>query len=503
MLNRFVCIHGHFYQPPRENPWLGEIEMQPTAAPWHNWNERIADECYLPNAAALNNYARISFDFGPTLLHWLDRSRPEIVEVLLEADYQGGERYSGHGPALAHAYNHIIQPLAGARDKYTQILWGIRDFKHRFNREPEGLWLPETAVDIENLEFLCEMGIRFTILAPHQAEAVQSLDEDRWRPVTSEGFKAVDPIDTTMPYLVRLPSGGEISVFFYDHELSNAVSFGGLLADRDEFVRRLVGNAGVETANGDRPRLSHLATDGETFGHHFKGGEKVLAHAIDAIKAGGEAQLTVYGEFLERFPPVEEVRVAENTSWSCPHGVERWRSDCGCTGGRLEEGSQAWRTPLRDALLWLRDEVADRYERKAGEFITDPWDARNDYIDVLLDPSEENILGFLEGRTLPGRGVDEARQVLPLLEMQKHSMFMFTSCGWFFDDIGDIETIQILLYAGRVIQLAESYMGVDFEHDFLTALKEAESNDPDKGNGREIFERFVRPNMERFPEGQS
>ncbi len=290
-MDRYICVHGHFYQPPRENPWLREIEQQSSAAPWHDWNERIADECYAPNTDApvgreddkgqpvtLNTFSRISFDTGPTLLSWLERSRPGILEAIREADRSGRERFSGHGPAMAQAYNHLIQPLADSRDRQTQILWGISDFRHRFGRDPQGLWLPETAVDIESLDLMAAAGVRFTILASHQA-AVE------------------EPIDPTLPYLVRLPSGREMSVFFYDDELGNAVSFGGLLNDREVFLRTLldrgIPESDLETdadSDPDQPRLIHLATDGETFGHHVKGGEETLAWTLDQLEHGGEAE---------------------------------------------------------------------------------------------------------------------------------------------------------------------------------------------------------------------
>ncbi len=522
-MGRYVCIHGHFYQPPRENPWLGEIEQQPSAAPWHDWNERIAEECYAPNAAApiekegggetpatLNNYSRISFDAGPTLLSWLERSRPDILEAINEADRLGMERFSGHGPALAQGYNHLIHPLADSRDRMTQILWGIGDFRYRFSRDPEGFWLPETAVDTGSLESMAAQGIRFTILAPHQAEAVRPIGGTEWtwlreeeqaeveqaeKEKAADGFARSEPLDTTMPYLVRLPSGREISVFFYDDDIAKAVSFGGLLNDREAFVKRLLGNGGLDP-DPDRPRLIHFATDGETFGHHVQGGEKSLAWALDRIESSGDSELTIYAEFLDRFPPTHEARIMEDTSWSCPHGVERWRSDCGCAGGRLPEGSQAWRVSLREALDWLRDSAADLFEREAEGYLTDPWRARDSYIDVILDSSEEMITRFLDEQSHPGVTREEARRVLPLLELQRHAMLMYTSCGWFFDDPGDIETVQILQYAGRVIQIARAQAGVDLEEGFLSILKEAVSNDPERGNGAAIFERHVRPNLE-------
>ncbi len=510
-MGRYVCIHGHFYQPPRENPWLGEIEKQLSAAPWHDWNERIAEECYAPNAAALNNYSRISFDVGPTLLSWLERSRPDILDAIKEADLLGIERFCGHGPALAQAYNHVIHPLAGRRDRMTQIVWGIGDFRHRFDRDPEGLWLPETAVDTGSLESLAEQGIRFTILAPHQAGAVRPIGSTEWTWLREEeraevkqaekeevagGFARSEGLDTTIPYLVHLPSGRKISVFFYDDDIAKAVSFGGLLNDREAFVERLLGNGGPDP-DPDRPRLIHFATDGETFGHHVRGGEKTLAWTLDRLESSGDAELTIYAEFLDRFPPAHEARIEENTSWSCPHGVERWRSDCGCSGGRNPDGNQAWRAPLREALDWLRDSAAHLFEQEAGRYLVDPWRARNSYIDVILDSSEGTITRFLDEQSHLGVTPEDTRNVLPLLELQRYAMLMYTSCGWFFDDPGDIETVQILRYAGRVIQIARAQTRIDLEEGFLSILKEAVSNDPDRGSGAAIFERHVRSQFPR------
>lgn len=504
-----VCIHGHFYQPPRENPWLGIIEKQPSAAPWEDWNQRIADECYAPNAACefltaegarevSNNYAGISFNFGPTLLAWMERERPQILEAIIEADRIGGARFNGHGPAIAQAYNHMIMPLAATQDKATQIRWGVADFRHRFGRSPEGMWLPETAVDLETLDLMAAEGIRFTILAPHQAEAVTipggngaASSAGGWRRIE----KAAD-LNTSRAYRVRVGSGRQIAVFFYDGDVSGAVAFAGLLNDPELFVERLVGF-------GRPPRLRHIATDGETYGHHVKGGERTLATGLYEIGRHPDAELTVYGAFLESTPPDREVRIAENTSWSCSHGVERWRSHCGCAGGREPGYRQDWRAPLRRALDRLRDRVAFRFDELGRGLFTDPWEARNAYIHVMLDPSPEGLAAFLEANARFGerdREDLEVRRALGLMEQQRYAMLMYTSCGWFFDDPGDIETIQILQYAGRMLQLAEAWMGLDLEDSFVSDLAEVESNDPAYGDGCRIWERFVLPHMRQHRE---
>jgi alpha-amylase/alpha-mannosidase (GH57 family) len=504
-----VCIHGHFYQPPRENPWLGVIEKQPSAAPWEDWNQRIADECYAPNAnceivtsertvGLSNNYAGISFNFGPTLLAWMERARPQLLKAICEADRIGAARFGGHGPAIAQAYNHIIMPLAVARDKATQIRWGAADFRHRFGRAPEGMWLPETAVDLETLDLLAAEGIRFTILAPHQAGAVTIPGGDGATGLDTvwQEIKEATDLDTSRAYRVRLGSERQIAVFFYDGSVSGAVAFAGLLEEPDLFVERLIGF-------GQSPHLRHIATDGETYGHHVRDGEKTLARSLFEIDRHREAELTVYGAYLEHNPPDCEVRIAENTSWSCPHGLERWRSHCGCAGGRKPGSRQEWRAALRQALDGLRDRTVERFDELGRELFIDPWVARDAYIQVMLDPSPHQVTAFLDANARfaqRSREDSEVRRALGLMEQQRYAMLMYTSCGWFFDDPGDIETIQILQYAGRMLQLAEAWMGQQLQDLFLSDLAEVVSNDPLFRDGRRIWERHVRPHMLQHPE---
>jgi len=469
---RFVTIHGHFYQPPRENPWLEAVETQDSAFPYHDWNERITDECYEANASArildeterirriVNNYASISFNFGPTLLSWLAARAPETYASILDADRLSRQRFSGHGCAIAQAYNHIILPLANDRDKRTQVRWGIRDFQQRFGRKPEGMWLPETAVDIASLEALAAEGIAFTILEPHQG--------------IYDG-----PLDTTMPYICRLPSGASIAIFFYDGAISRAVAFERLLARGENLAQRLIGP------------FVNIATDGETYGHHHRFGEMALAYAIQLIEEHHLAQITNYGEHLERNPPEHAVGIVEATSWSCVHGVERWRSDCGCNTYASPGWNQQWRAPLRAALDWLRDELAVIYERHGRQIFNDPWQARDDYIEVILDRSDETVTRFLDAHCT--RASRSAQQALELLEMQRNAMLMFTSCGWFFSDISGIETVQVLFYAGRAIQLAERISGMDLERAFLERISPARSNHPERGSARDIYQREVVP----------
>jgi alpha-amylase/alpha-mannosidase (GH57 family) len=511
MTERHVTIHGHFYQPPRENPWLEAVETQDSAFPFHDWNARITYECYEPNATArildekerilgiVNNYSAISFNFGATLLSWLEASAPETYQAILEADRISRDRYSGHGCALAQAYNHIILPLASARDKRTQVRWGTRDFEARFGRKAEGMWLPETAVDVDSLEALAEEGIAFTILEPHQASCWRELGEIEWRAANGH-------LDPTRPYLCRLPSGRSISIFFYDGPISRAVAFEQLLARGENLAHRLLG-----AFNDARPHaeLVNIATDGETYGHHHRFGEMALAYALQLIETQPGVKLTNYGEFLAKNPPAHEVEIVERTAWSCSHGVERWRSDCGCNAGGGAGWNQQWRTPLRDALDWLRDEACAVFEREGARVLRDPWAAREDYIDVILDRSHESVLRFLSRHALAGA---KPTAILELLEMQRHAMLMYTSCGWFFSDISGIETVQILHYAGRVIQLAQRHHGAaaasavgkdvaagaaaappSLEEEFLERLAPAQSNLPERGTARRIYEREVIP----------
>lgn len=470
---KYVCIHGHFYQPPRENPWTGIVDRQESAAPFHDWNERVTSQCYEPNAAArildgagkvrrtINNYSMISFNFGPTLLSWMEREHPDVYASILRADIESRGRFSGHGGAIAQVYNHVIMPLANARDKRTQVIWGIRDFRSRFGRDPEGMWLPETAVDIEALEIMAAEGIDFTILAPHQASRFREAGGD-WLGVPGR------EIDTTAPYLCMLPSGSRIAIFFYDGRIAHDIAFGNLLDDGARFAKRMIDAAAVK---GNRESLSHAAVDGETFGHHHRFGDMALSFCLETIEKSLEAQLTVYGEFLEKHPPENEVEIAANTSWSCSHGVERWRSDCGCRAGEHPEWNQKWRGPLREAFDGLRRILDPLFEKEAAAYFADPWAARDNYIDVILAGDARHM-------------DDRARM---LLEMQRNAMLMYTSCGWFFDDISRIETIQVLRYAARAVELAENISGLQIEGPFLEALEKVPGNTPEMKNARVVY----------------
>jgi alpha-amylase/alpha-mannosidase (GH57 family) len=514
---RFVCVHGHFYQPPRENPWLETVEVQESAAPYHDWNERITSECYAPNGASritnkqneivriVNNYSRMSFNFGPTLLSWLADFAPRTYRMIQDADQASAERYGGHGSALAQVYNHIIMPLASERDARTQIRWGIVDFEHRFGRRPEGMWLAETAVSRAVLDLLAQDGIKFTILAPHQCARVRPLAASASTAFaeTSNMKSAGDPrdaskwadtpdasVDPTHPYLVQLDEGRSITVFFYDGPASRAIAFEGVLNDGEQFARRLLD--GLKPDSG-APQLAHVATDGESYGHHHKHGEMALSYALHWIDENQLAQLTNYGEFVERFPPQWEAEVVDDSSWSCAHGVERWRSDCGCNGGHAG-WNQQWRGPLRNALDMLRDRTAPLAQAVAAPLVKDLWAARDAYIHVVLDRSADNVERFLAAHAVRNLSADERVTLFELLELERHTQLMYTSCGWFFDEISGIETVQIIAYAGRVLQLAAQLFGepgVALEAEFLRMLALAQSNVPDIGNGAQVYRRFV------------
>jgi alpha-amylase/alpha-mannosidase (GH57 family) len=492
-MSRYICIHGHFYQPPRENPWLEAIEQQDSAYPYHDWNERITAESYGPNAEArilderdriiriVNNYAHISFNFGPTLLSWLREHARETYDAVLAADRDSIARF-GHGSAMAQAYNHLIMPLANQRDQRTQVIWGVRDFEWRFGRKPAGMWLPETAVDISTLEHLAEQGIRFTVLAPHQAARVRRSGASDWHDVTGAR------IDTRRAYIQKLPSGREITLFFYDGPTSRAVAFDGLLRNGEQFAQRLTSIL----QDSAEPQIAHIATDGETYGHHHRHGEMALAYALHHVQQRQSARLINYAAFLDKHPPTHEVQIEPMTSWSCVHGVERWRSDCGCHTGGMPGWHQRWREPLRAALDWLTDQIVPRFEERARNLLPDPWAARDDYVDVVLD-RRRNVIPFLAKHSSGNLTQAEVVTVLELMELQRHAMLMYTSCGWFFNEVSGIETVQVLQYAGRVVQLAEKLFGEKFEDEFMQLLARAESNLPDVGTARRVYEDHVIP----------
>ncbi|MDB4955030.1 MAG: Alpha-amylase/alpha-mannosidase [Myxococcales bacterium] len=493
MSNKWVCIHGHFYQPPRENPWLEAIEPQPSARPYRDWNERITAECYRPNSAArvvdgggqiiqiVDNYQRMSFNVGATLMSWLEQHAPDVHESLIEADRASQARFGGHGSAMAQAYNHMIMPLASPRDRATQVKWGIADFRKRFGRAPEGMWLPECAVDTGSLEALAAEGIAFTVLAPSQARA--------WRP--PGGAWRTSQVDPGRAYKCRLPSGRSIDLFFYDGHTAQAVAFERLLADGHQIISRMTGRGSVE---GGEPTLCHIATDGETYGHHHRYGDMALAWALSQVEQGWSGtRLTNYAEFRAVVPATWEVQLAEDTSWSCAHGISRWRDDCGCNSGGKPGWNQRWRRPLRDALDWLRDQAAGALDGVGRVLFADPWAARDAYIEVVLDRGATARDRFLAARASHPLTPEERVRALSLMEMSRHAMLMYTSCGWFFDELSGIETVQCMQYAARVAELIAEVGGDSVEPEFVERLSAARSNIADEGDGRQVWHRRVLP----------
>ncbi|PZP56635.1 MAG: glycoside hydrolase [Micavibrio aeruginosavorus] len=496
MKKNYLCIHSHFYQPPRENPWLEAIDYQESASPYHDWNERINAECYNPNGQSrilddqgrvirlTNNYTRMSFNFGPTLLSWMEENDPIGYNAILEGDRLSRERFEGHGSAIAQAYNHIILPLANRRDKETQVIWGLLDFEKRFGRKAEAMWLPETAVDLETLEILANHGMKFVILAPRQADAVRNIGQDNWHSVIG------DKIDTRHPYQIRLPNGKTISAFFYDGTLSQAVAFEGLLNNGEIFARRLMDSFDERT----EPQILHIATDGESYGHHHRHGDMALAYAFDYIEKSGQVELVNYSLYLEKFPPKCEVRIHENSSWSCIHGIERWRSDCGCNGGMGYHWNQKWRKPLREAMDFLHDQLEIPYEDFMSVYTDDPWGMRDNYIHIILDRSENYRSEFFNKWLKPGiNSADVGQNILKALELQRNLLLIFTSCAWFFDEISGTEAVQDLQYAARAIELAKEIFDIDLGDQFTAILKEAPSNLPEFYNGKYVYENLAVP----------
>jgi alpha-amylase/alpha-mannosidase (GH57 family) len=499
---RFICIHGHFYQPPRENPWLETVETQDSAAPYHDWNERVCAESYAPNGAArivnsknqiiriVNNYAWMSFNFGPTLLSWLSENAPRTYRMVLDGERKSRRSYQGHSSAMAQVYNHVIMPLASRRDRITQIRWGIADFQKHYGLRPEGMWLAETAADTETLELMAEHGIKFTILAPNQCKCVRPLKGSVATPPASWSVPLGHLVDTTHPYLVRFESGASIAVFFYDGPTSRAIAFEGLLNSGEAFAARL--KAGFE--EGSQAQLVSVATDGESYGHHHKHGEMALAWAIRLLEQDKTVKLANYASFLEQFPPEWECEIIDDTSWSCSHGVERWRSNCGCS--TRSGWSQEWRGPLRDALDGVRDAIGTLTEQEGAKLFKDVWEARDGYIDVILERDAESRERFFQRHATHKLSAAERVRALQIMEMQRHAQLMYTSCGWFFDDISNIETVQVIAYAARVIQLAMELFGdkaATLEPEFVERLRAAKSNVPGVGDGARVYEEKIAP----------
>ncbi len=538
----FVVIHGHFYQPPRENPWTQSIPRQESAAPYHDWNERITSECYKPNTRSRvmdghghilsleNNFAHLNFNVGPTLFAWLEQHAPEVYRKILAADAQSCQQQQGHGNAIAQVYNHIMLPLANTRDAITQILWGIREFRHRFGRAPESIWLPETGINDETVNLLIEQGLKYVILSPTQAQSVRKIGEDAWHDVSGNGIDIAQPYrlfkkenasaasprkhapinDPHAPELqenndeangteaIRYSSDQYIDAFFYDGGLSSEISFSHLLQNTNLFAQKIQEAA----ARSSAPRvLVHVATDGEIYGHHERSGDMSLAALLTNKLPSMQVEVTNYSRFLALCPPKMQVELkpgseeGEGTSWSCSHGVGRWYRDCGCAVDSPAGWNQEWRTPLREAFDLLRDGLAELFEEKGRTVLRDPWAARNDYIEYVLDPSDNTLKTFFERHAEHPLNEEEQSLALRLLEAQKYSMFTYTSCGWFFNDVSGLEPVQNMRYAARAIQLVEGLAAPDLEANMLDALENAVSNMPQYGTGKTMYLNYVKPDI--------
>ena len=440
---RALSIHGHFYQPPREDPISGLIPPEHGASPYRNWNERIHAECYLPNAK-LGNFEKISFNIGPTLLSWMNTYDPNAIRLIVAQDGANLKQH-GVGNAIAQAYNHTILPLASHEDKVTQVVWGIADFEHKFGRKPIGMWLPETAADMETLNILAEYGIEFTILAPWQAESYQ--------------------LDVTEPYRVALSAGKSISVFFYHQGLSTGVSFNpSLTSNADEFVKNeILPTFSWEKEQRGEPQLLLIASDGELYGHHQHFRDRFLAHLVNGASSSAGLEKSYPALWLKKYPPRYWVSIREGTSWSCHHGVERWRGDCGCS-----PGDGRWKGYLRQAFNRMARQLDKVYMDSMSAHNIDPFKLRNSYIHVMLGqlPVEE-LINQYAGRKLE---TDQVRQIRLLLEAQRERQRIFTSCGWFFDDFSRIEPRNNVAYAAQAVRLTYLATGVNLSEQFKADL---------------------------------
>lgn len=500
-MQRMLCIHGHFYQPPREDPWLSEVLPEGSAAPGLNWNERICRESYAPLGWArrlndkgkiteiVNCYEWMSFNFGPTLLSWMERGNPNAYARVLAGDKESQKRW-GHGNAMAQVHHHIILPLASEMDKRVETAWGLADFEARFGRKAEGMWLSEAAVDTPSLEVLAEQGVQFVVLAPRQAKEIAPLDADTWTAV-DEGT-----LDVTRAYLATLPSGRSIHIIFYDGPLSQAVAFERLLENGENFWQRI---SGYFAQQGEAtPTLLPMATDGETYGHHFMFGEMALAYVLAQAQFNrDQVELGNFGLWLEQHPPELRVRLHEPSSWSCVHGVERWRSDCGCTTGGHPGWNQKWRAPLREALDVLKARVDNHFHKRGGGLFKDATAALLDYGTVLARSKGQSEFARLH--FMKNLGATEQQAAWRLLSMQQWALASFASCAWFFDEISRIEPMNGLTYALRAMQLSEATGGPEvseLEAGMVATLARAQSNMPDLGTGADLWKSLVAPRRE-------
>lgn len=461
MSNHSLIIHGHFYQPPREDPFSGVIPPETGADPFSNWNERIHAECYAPNAR-LGNFEKISFNIGPTLFEWMEKYHRTTNEEIIGQDKRNVVRY-GIGNALAQPYHHTILPLASRQDKITQISWGITEFKTRFGRKPQGMWLPEAAVDMETLEILADQDIHFTILAPWQAEAQN--------------------LDSTEPYNVDLDQGKRIDVFFYQQDLSSGISFSPTLtANADQFlVEHVLNQYHLEKSRRGEPQLLLLASDGELYGHHQKFRDQFLSHLVNGASSKRSVHPTYPALWLRDHPTRQTIRIRENTSWSCQHGVIRWKGDCDCI-----QTDGDWKAYLRQACDILAKDLDDLYSQVVKPSQVDPWELRDQYIHVILgEYSADRLIDDMAGFVMPTK---VKSQMIQMLEAQLFRQKMYASCAWFFDDFNRIEPKNCLANAARAVNLVRMAVGVDLATEIRVPLAQIASSRSGL-RGDQVFDR--------------
>jgi alpha-amylase/alpha-mannosidase (GH57 family) len=488
---RYLVVHAHLYQPPRENPWTEVIERQPSAAPFHDWNERISDECYERYGAAgvrgpdgrivalVNLWGRISFNIGPTLAAWLEQHRPEVLADA-RAGWRAARERTGAGPALMQPYGHAILPLCDPIERDLQLAWGQADFRHRFGEDPRGIWFAETAVDRASLDAAAAAGLEYTVVAPEQVQRIRPLEGGSWEDVSGAR------VPPHRPYLVRLPSGRRITVFAFDSPLSRAAAFGGALRSGETLLAAFQSAA---AGMPERDGVVLLAADGETFGHHQMGAEEALAEALVRSRMTGLAQVSHLGEVARAMPPRWEAELVEPSAWSCAHGVGRWERSCGCVAAHHEgPWNWDWRAVLRRAVRTLRDRVFELVERRGGRLLADPWAAAREFGDVVVHPgSPERVEALVERHAAAGLDRTGRQRAASMLELIRQTLFSATSCGWFFDDIAGLEAVQVLRHAARACELSRSVFGVDPEPALVKALADARGNEPGTGSGADIW----------------
>jgi len=498
-----AIIHGHFYQPPREDPWIDSIEPQPSAYPFRDWNVRITSECYAPNCFSrvldkrgrirdiINNYQYLSFNFGPTLLSWMEREDKEVYDLIIEADKRSIDEHHGHGNAIAQIYNHVIMPLQNYEDKKTQIIWGLKDFEHRYGRKSEGIWLSETAIDYETIDLLIDHGLKFVVLSPEQASEFRKIGDKHWSKVSDS------PISTKHPYKI-IREHGELGVFYFDKRLSTSVSFEHLLHNSDDFALR------IKQSMTSKNDVVIIASDGEIFGHHEPFGDMCLAALIKEYCINQkQIELLNFGEYLELYPAEYETKISLGddglgSSWSCFHGVGRWYKDCGCHTGGEGNWTQNWRGPLRKSFDIVKESLDNVFITNVSKYLDDPWSLRNRYIEYILEGYGEAKYSFIRENVNKDISDEECSMLLTLLESQKYGMFMYTSCAWFFSDVSGIETVQNIKYAYKAVSLIENFDG-DLKNKFENTLQKAKSNLPENGEGKWILDNWVYPHIQDFP----